>query len=143
MSKYTAQDFRNSKFAEHPDGRRAVRKSTPTAPWIMEMRNGPVHCARDGEMSAGGWVPVPDKPTITQSEFDRAVRSSRTIVSGVSPRLLIEVLGITVVPDPEPTNAEKLEALYDQWLKSDAPACRVSFHQFMDDAGVKAPGGAE
>ena len=49
--------------------------------------------------------------------------------------------GITVVPDPEPTNAEKLEALYDQWLESDAPACRVSFHQFMDDAGVKAPGG--
>ena len=45
------------------------------------------------------------------------------------------------VPDPEPTNAEKLEALYDQWLESDAPACRVSFHQFMDDAGVKAPGG--
>ena len=50
-------------------------------------------------------------------------------------------IGITVVPDPEPTNAEKLEALYDQWLESDAPACRVSFHQFMDDAGVKAPGG--
>ena len=50
-------------------------------------------------------------------------------------------LGITVVPDPEPTNAEKLSALYDQWLESYAPACRVSFEQFMDEAGVKAPGG--
>lgn len=50
-------------------------------------------------------------------------------------------LGITVVPDPEPTNTEKLSALYDQWLESDAPACRVSFGQFMDKAGVKAPGG--
>ena len=138
MSKYTAQDFRNSKFAEHPDGRRAVRKSTPIAPWIMEMRNGPAHCARDGEMSAGGWVPVPDKPTITQSEFDRAVRSSRTIVSGVSPRLLMEVLGITVVPDPEPTNAEKIIELMG---KAPASLNRRDLAKWLDEAGVKAPGG--
>ena len=87
--------------------------------------------------------------TITASEFIRAANGvwgdegsgpngSNGYAFGLAHRL-----GIIVVPDPEPTNAEKLKELYGQWLESDAPACRVSFHQFMDEAGVKAPGGDE
>ena len=61
----------------------------------------------------------------------------------------LEALGITVVPDPEPTNAEKLEAK----LKAFALEVCVSEHQlelarssapelaaWLDEHGVKAPG---
>lgn len=45
-------------------------------------------------------------------------------------------IGITVVPDPEPTNAEKLERIWADWDPT-----REGVWEFFDRRGVKAPGG--
>lgn len=47
-------------------------------------------------------------------------------------------IGITVVPDPEPTNAEKLELIWADWDPT-----REGVWEFFDRRGVKAPGGDE
>ena len=63
--RYTAADFANAKFAEHPDGRIAARLQTEEArPWesVRDFHT-------DEGMAADGWVPVPTKHTITDSEI--------------------------------------------------------------------------
>ena len=63
--KYTAADFANARFAEHPDGRLATRDSGSLSnPW----RATGDGFASDASMSTFGWVPAPTKPTITDSE---------------------------------------------------------------------------
>ena len=50
-------------------------------------------------------------------------------------------IGITVVPDPEPTNAEKINEAYDVW---DRDPQDLTFGEYLDRLGwVKAPGGDE
>lgn len=48
--------------------------------------------------------------------------------------------GGRVVPDPNPTNFELLEDLVDQWRKR--PQGKT-LTQYLDEQGVKAPGGDE
>ena len=65
MTKYTADDFANARFAEHPDGRIAARLETEEArPW-ESVRDFDT----DEGMAGDGWVPVPTKPTITESRY--------------------------------------------------------------------------
>lgn len=45
-------------------------------------------------------------------------------------------IGIAVVPDPEPTNAEKLDLIWSNWDPT-----REGVGEFLDRRGVKAPGG--
>ena len=60
--KYTAADFANARFAEHPDGRLATRDSGSLSnPW----RATGDGFASDASVSTFGWVPVPTKPTLT------------------------------------------------------------------------------
>lgn len=47
----------------------------------------------------------------------------------------LEALGITVTPDPAPTNAEKLNEIMKAW-----PGHPTS-GEYLDSLGVKAPGG--
>ena len=136
--KYTAADFANAKFAEHPDGRRAVRTSTPVAPWIMEMRNGPGHCAKDSEMALDGWVPVPTKPTITESQYKLALDEDRgpQYVHGFTGAM--HLLGGEVIPDPEPTNKERLAQLIGGGHESNKHYAD-GLAEYLDDMGVTAP----
>ena len=145
--RYTADDFANAKFAEHPGGRRAVRTSTPVTPWIMEMRNGPGHCARDSEMAREGWVPVPTKPTITESQYKLALDEDRDpqYVYGFADAM--RLFGGEVIPDPEPTNTDKLEELIisapgnfegvETVLKR--PANVRAWAEYLNEHGVTAP----
>lgn len=141
MSKYTATDFANARFAEHEDGRRAVRTSTPVAPWIMEMRNGPGHCAKDSEMARDGWVPAPTKPTITESQFlpiaSRLFKRWPDLGVFMS-NLQCELsrLGIEVIPDPEPTDEELLAGIIrniDDWQSITSPELLA---KYLNTAGV-------
>ena len=104
--KYTAADFANAKFAEHPDGRLATRDSGNLSnPW----RATGDGFASDASMSTFGWVPVPTKPTITETEYSDYVDGL-----GLGELTLEEILadfGIEVIPDPEPTNTDRLEKL--------------------------------
>lgn len=51
----------------------------------------------------------------------------------------LERLGITVVPDPEPTNAERLEALLRAADEANADQEFSRFARWLDESGVKAP----
>lgn len=77
--------------------------------------------------------------TITESEF-------RKLYLGVPPykdylsyaKALAMSLGITVVPDPEPTNAEKLRAMLEVWT-DEYDGSPETFTDYLDRMGVKAP----
>lgn len=54
---------------------------------------------------------------------------------------VLDALGITVVPDPEPTNAEKLLELYREASNHGRDDSYYDLMAFFDEQGVKAPGG--
>ena len=102
---YSAADFANAKFAEL--GRYGLRahKSAGDSYW---QRDG-IKRATNEEMAAAGWAPVPTKPTITETEYSDYVDDL-----GLGELTLEEILadfGIEVIPDPEPTNTDRLEKL--------------------------------
>ena len=87
--------------------------------------------------------------TITEGEFDELVDAlhqnwaTPEYFSGVLSDALIDH-GITVIPDPEPTNAEKWEKFIRGthfnvrgWTGCDATE---QFAKILDEQGVKAPG---
>ena len=144
MTKYTAADFANAKFAEHPnpdavDARYAARMNTdPTYPWLLDGVPGNT----DEAMSRTGWVPVPTKPTITESQFARAVAgvwgdegSGPTDSNGFARGFLFR-LGINVIPDPEPTDEELLAGIIrniDDWQSITSPELLA---KYLNTAGV-------
>lgn len=77
--------------------------------------------------------------TITESQADRLwYDANNSIRDAWSSSLANE--GITVVPDPEPTNAERLEALIDGHV---SPGITPrSLAEWLDGYGVQAPKGA-
>ena len=129
--RYTAADFANARFAEHKDGRLAVRNCLhPVLPWEC---NDTYH--NDGYMSANGWSPVPAKSIVTESEFYDAWNSRLSYRE-----TLTEVFGITVIPDPEPTNTDNLTELMkeiDQAIGLGVAPRTVA--KYLNDNGVTAP----
>ena len=100
--RYTAADFANAKFAEHESGDYAHRRHSW---WVVGGRQR----RSDEAMARDGWVPVPTKPTITETEYSDYVDDL-----GLGELTLEEILadfGIEVIPDPEPTNTDRLEKL--------------------------------
>lgn len=86
--------------------------------------------------------------TRTASEFDEAVESCITEDGTVPPHKFAERLGVVCVPDPEPTNAELLEAFLEggdinaQWgLRGGGVMFARELAHALDKAGMKAPGG--
>lgn len=72
--------------------------------------------------------------TMTESEIAKAFGTEYVAWA----RLCLARIGITVVPDPEPTNAEKIIELMG---KAPASLNRRDLAKWLDEAGVKAPGG--
>lgn len=80
--------------------------------------------------------------TITRSEFNKAFSEwfderDKARIVGIVERLF----GITVIPDPEPTNAEVLRRLLEKAQKDNAAQSYTRFAEYLDNAGVKAPEG--
>lgn len=85
----------------------------------------------------GGWVPVPTKPTLTAGA---AGRHSYLLGPDVeTPRVIdyLEALGIEVIPDPEPTNTEKLAKLIGGAINSSAWHDEHALAEYLTDNGVK------
>lgn len=79
--------------------------------------------------------PSPAKPTITESEIAKAFGPEYVAWA----RMCLARIGIAVIPDPVPTNAELLaEVLID--LGHPEPH---DYARRLDDAGVTAPGSEE
>ena len=134
MTKYTAADFANAKFAEHPNGRVAARFGYPsTRPW--ESSNS---SHSDSTMAARGWVPVPTKPTITRKSYDEAVEFLGGERDKYAFDYAFRVLGIEI-PAPEPTNTELLAGIIrniDDWQSITSPELLA---KYLNTAGVTPP----
>ena len=86
------------------------------------------------------------KPTITESQFDRAVSgvwgdegSGPTDSNGYARGFLFR-LGINVIPDPEPTDEELLAGIIrniDDWQSITSPELLA---KYLSTAGVTPPG---
>lgn len=113
------------------------RCTCPTASAVCDgpQPDCPVHGYADAAMR---WLQMhPDQApgrTITVSEISKAFGTEYVAWA----RLCLARIGVTVVPDPEPTNAEKIIELMG---KAPASLNRRDLPKWLDEAGVKAPGG--
>ena len=132
-NRYTAQDFANAKFAEHPDGRIAARLQTEEArPWesVRDFHT-------DEGMAADGWVPVPTKPTLTESQYKLALDEDRDPQYVYGFTAAMRLFGGEVIPDPEPTNTDRIEEILKE-VWTPAQSART-FAEYLDEQGVTAP----
>ena len=92
---------------------------------------------------AEGWLHDPDQVpgrTITESAEKDLYDSAQS--SGAEFRATLSEYGITVVPDPEPTNAERIKMLIMAGVKLGGHINELaaeSIAEHLDEAGVKAP----
>ena len=139
MTKYTPDDFANAKFAEHPDGRIAVRFNIfPAFPWTSN-KGSATDEYRDVGMAHAGWVPVPTKPQITESQYRLALDEERDpqYVHGFTDAM--HLLGGEVIPDPEPSDEELLAGIIrniDDWQAITSPELLA---KYLNTAGVTPP----
>lgn len=141
--KYTAADFAAAEFAKRPNGDMAARLDPEdTLPWRVVNGRGLWSWFNDYDMAEEGWVPVPSSPatpTITESELRETIMGGSGFADAIRAGVTASLsrLGIEVVPDPEPTNAEKIIELMG---KAPASLNRRDLAKWLDEAGVKAPG---
>ena len=141
MTKYTAADFANAKFAEHEDGRTAMKPSGHTR-WDVKLLDGRRSVRGNCHMASFGWVPVPTKPQITESQYKLALDEDRDpqYVYGFTDAM--RRLGGEVIPDPEPTNKDKLANILVEAFNSMEFDLEDSFREIaavLDKNGVTAP----
>ena len=139
--KFSPADFASAKFAEHPDGRVAARTDAyPKFPWSV-----PLNEYTDESMARDGWVPVPTKPAITESQLARAAAgvwgdggSGPMGTNGYARGFLFR-LGINVDPNPEPSDEELLAGIIrgiDDWQSITSPELLA---KYLNTAGVAPP----
>ena len=147
--RYTAADFANAKFAEHPEtDALAVQRNTGLCEWTTFDDDGYTGWLTTATMlKVGGWVPVPTKPTLTDSEVGELVpiELPEEYLTGFIDGF--EEAGGTIIPDPEPTNTDRLEKLIisapgnfegvEAILKR--PANVRAWAVYLNDHGVTAP----
>ena len=102
MTKYTADDFANARFAEHPDGGCGHRVGGNK--WRLSASASEFSA---GQLAIDGWVPVPTKPAITESQYRLALDEDRDPQYVYGFTAAMRLFGGEVIPDPEPTNKEK------------------------------------
>ena len=135
MTKYTADDFANAKFAEHPDGRLAHRINRPDGwSWAIEDLNGNRDRVNENYMAHKGWVPVPTKPQITESQMVKVYGAAIEEIAVF--QYALESVGIEIAPDPEPTDEELLAGIIrniDDWQSITSPELLA---KYLNTAGV-------
>ena len=137
MTKYTADDFANAKFAEHPNGNtaRAFPQTTAGARWSY----GGAFVLSDEQMADEGWVPVPTKPQITESQYKLALDEDRDPQYVYGFTAAMHLFGGEVIPDPEPTDEELLAGIIrniDDWQSITSPELLA---KYLNTAGVTPP----
>ena len=98
--KFSPDDFANARFAEHPDGGCGHRVGGNK--WRLSASASEFSA---GQLAIDGWVPVPTKPQITESQMVKVYGAAVEEMAVF--QYALESVGIEVIPDPEPTNKEK------------------------------------
>ena len=140
---YSAADFANARFAEDEDGFIAARLNyDPSYPWVHSLDE-----FTDADMSRQGWVPVSTKPVLTESEVKKMVGNYEVDDFAAGFAGGFRYAGGEVIPDPEPTNTDKLEELIisapgnfegvEAILKR--PANVRAWAEYLNEHGVTAP----
>ena len=137
--RYTAADFADARFAEHPSGARAMRTAPrdEDGPWyyqIPDCQSWMEYTDHIG-MAETGWVPVPTKPTITESRYRFMVEGMGFDFKAGFNDALGE-FGVEVIPDPEPTDEELLAGIIrniDDWQSITSPELLA---KYLNTAGV-------
>lgn len=149
--KYTAEDFAAAEFAKRPNGDMAARLDPEdTLPWRVAKGRELWSWFNDYDMAADGWVPVPAspaKPTITESELRETIMGGSGFADAIRAGVTASLsrLGIEVVPDPVPSNAERLAKMlrqaWDRTTPFESPTEQAEgLAVWLDDRGVTAPG---
>ena len=132
--RYTVADFANAKFAEHEDGRTAMKPSGHTR-WDVKSLDGRRSVRGNYHMASSGWVPVPTKPQMTESEYERVLAGvNEDYATGYIDA--VNTFGIEVIPDPEPTNTELLAGIIrniDDWQSITSPELLA---KYLNTAGA-------
>ena len=135
MTKYTADDFANARFAEHPSGRIAARLYEGDA---LDWFDSNEYAHTDAALAHDGWVPVPTKPTITSRRYQNLVTvGNRNYQAGFN--VALTEFGIEIVDDPEPTDEELLAGIIrniDDWQAITSPELLA---KYLNTAGVTPP----
>ena len=142
--RYTPADFANARFAEHESGQAVAIRWTqdyarePDGFWTYErpLNNKFSKEATHQEMAdMDGWVPVPTKPTITESQMVKVYGAAVEEMAVF--QYALESVGIEVIPDPEPTNTDILAKLLGE-VATDAGVNLNPrlFAEQLDNAGV-------
>ena len=133
--KFSAADFANARFAEHPDGRIAARLETEEArPWESVR-----YFDTDEGMAGDGWVPVPKKPTLTESSIKKMVGDYAVDEFAAGFAGGFRYAGGEIIPDPEPTDEELLAGIIrgiDDWQSITSPELLA---KYLNTAGVTPP----
>ena len=139
---YSAADFANAQFAEHPDGRTARRieaeRGTVFA-WSMEHKDGEEDYCADEHLAAHGWVPVQTKPTLTESSIKKMVGDYAVDEFAAGFAGGFRYAGGEITPDPEPTDEELLAGIIrgiDDWQSITSPELLA---KYLNTAGVTPP----
>src|SRR5699024_1180805 len=131
MTKYTAADFANAQFAKHANGNFAARLNyDANYPWSHSHDE-----FKDEDMARFGWVPVPTKPTITESETVREEEAHGTN-NWLGFRKGFERACGEIIPDPEPTDEELLAGIIrgiDDWQSITSPELLA---KYLNTAGI-------
>lgn len=139
---YTAADFAAAKFAEKDDYVGMRDEQDAGQPWTIK-RIGGAYQSRctDAEMANRLWTPVPARPTITESELRETIMGGSGFADAIRDGVTASLsrLGIEVVPDAEPTNAERLRELLGT-ITVDEQRLDDLAHD-LSALGVIAPGG--
>ena len=136
MTKYTAADFANARFAEHPSGRIAARLYEGDA---LDWFDSNEYAHTDAALAHDGWVPVPTKPQITESQYKLALDEDRDPQYVYGFTAAMHLLGGEVIPDLEPTDEELLAGIIrniDDWQSITSPELLA---KYLNTAGVTAP----
>lgn len=150
--KYTAEDFAKAQAATLNRTRGLGGRVDPgdSLPWLI-LSEDDRRWVRDEDMAAGGWVPVPPPPatpTITESELRETIMGGSGFADAIRDGVTASLsrLGIEVVPDPVPSNAERLAKMlrqaWDRTTPFESPTEQAEgLAVWLDDRGVTAPGG--
>ena len=133
---YSAADFANARFAEHELGLLAIRSDPDDIekPWV----DGGGDWYSDQAMARDGWVPVPTKPTITESRYQFLVDIGNHHYQAGFNDALTE-FGVEMVDDPEPTDEQLLAGIIrniDDWQSITSPELLA---KYLNTAGVTPP----
>ena len=138
--RYTAADFANARFAEHPygDTARTFPQTTAGARWSY----GGAFVLSDEQMADEGWVPVIPARTIHDSDVealctDKASYERDDYLDGFIRGF--QQAGGVILDDPEPTDEELLAGIIrgiDDWQSITSPELLA---KYLNTAGVTPP----